>query len=1021
MNQMTMTPGRWELVMAWFDRVVTTGGAARRALLEEAERTDPDLRRELEALLDADGAAGEFLEQPAPIRLAQQTTAITPSLKGQRIGPYQLKQEIGQGGMGVVYLAERADGAYQQTVALKLVRNGFETEETHRRFRIERQILARLEHPHIARLLDGGTTEEGRPWLAMEYIEGEPITTYCAQHHLSIEARLRLFQAVCSAVQYSHQHFIIHRDLKPGNLLVTKDGVPKLLDFGIARLLEADPLVPSDSPTTKQRLMTPDYASPEQLCGEPINVTSDVYSLGVVLYELLTGVRPTPSTSRAAALQAEKPSLVVHRSQASTSRILRGDLDNILLKALRPEPQHRYASVEQLSEDIQRYLAHLPVLARRGSFAYRASKQFKRQRAALTTAVLVFLSLCAGLILTTWQARVAQAAQHQAEAERNNAEVQRQRAEAALQEANDQRQRAEEALARVQEERRKAESQRRLAEQAKAQALTQQRRAEQEQQHAAAALATAQQERARAERGFQDVRKLANAMLFEVHDEIAELAGATKARAVLVKLAQEYLGRVVTEAQGDQALQQELARAYMKLGDAQGNSRAGELGDKPAALNSYRQALQIRQNLLSASGESLLSRHELALNHSKLAQALEALEQRKEAIAEARQALRLLSELRAANPNDGPIFHDGISQYHLLCDLLRKAGENADALALTHQSIALLESHLQTAETRESGEVLYNDYQRFALMLRETSQEERALSYYQRALDLARTTAAQRTNNFNASYVQSDIYRGMALTLTRRKDFRRALGNYQQGHEIIASLAQLDPANIRLLDRLSTSHVNIAEVFLQLGDTGNALTHYRRAVELEERLHTQIPSRLPLLLADRLKVLADLLRAQGAYQEARAQYERAMRLVEPLVAQNPQNILARRRLGIYLVHIGTCQLKLGETGATQETLQAMLRLREELYQEDPENPSLQSDLAYGYCALGDWHAHLATTVAADSLTHWRAALAFYQRGLPLFLVLRDRGQLIGGTAAKPTGVIQDIAKCEAAIARLSRN
>lgn len=407
-----MTPARWDLVMQWFARVSAAEGEARTALLDEAERLDPNLRQELETLLNADAAAAEFLEQPAAEMLAQHTTPeALPSLIGQRIGPYQLQEVIGRGGMGVVYKAERVDGAYQQTVALKLVRHGFESADVLARFYRERQFLAHLKHPNIARLQDGGTTENGQPWFAMEYIEGEPIQEYCAQHQSSVTERLRLFQGICAAVQYSHQNSILHRDLKPNNILVTKDGVPKLLDFGIARLLAPDPLDPEMKLTTMQHPQTPEYASPEQIKKQPLDLTSDVYSLGVVLYELLTGTRPTTLFSKGNPTILEKPSAIVRTSSGKTtlpeatrvslSRILRGDLDTIILKALRYEPKHRYASVKQFSEDIQRYLDRLPVLARKGNLAYHAHKFLRRQRGAvmasgLTVVVLLLTAMGIG-------------------------------------------------------------------------------------------------------------------------------------------------------------------------------------------------------------------------------------------------------------------------------------------------------------------------------------------------------------------------------------------------------------------------------------------------------------------------------------------------------------------------------------------------------------------------------------------------------------------------------------------------
>jgi serine/threonine protein kinase len=288
----------------------------------------------------------------------------------------RLLREIGRGGMGAVYLAERADGQFDKRVAIKLIKRGMDTEAIVRRFHYERQILASLNHPNIARLFDGGTTEDGLPYFVMEYIEGEPLLDYCKRKGLDVEARLKLFLPVCSAVQHAHNNLIVHRDLKPSNILVTGDGDVKLLDFGIAKLLNANDA--SLSTLLGQRPMTPDYASPEQARGEQITTASDVYSLGVALYELLTGRRPyslselaLPEAVRVICEQeVERPSVVSSRSRDGLQRQrLSAELDNITLKAIRKEPQRRYASVEQFSEDIERYLAGLPVMAQPSTFS----------------------------------------------------------------------------------------------------------------------------------------------------------------------------------------------------------------------------------------------------------------------------------------------------------------------------------------------------------------------------------------------------------------------------------------------------------------------------------------------------------------------------------------------------------------------------------------------------------------------------------------------------------------------------
>jgi len=313
-----MTPERWQQIRGVFDQATSLGDEERAAYLDRVCAADPDLRHEVESLLQSNHQAGTgFLNTPA-IDLAPRSGS-GPSRVGRRIGSYNIVQEIGHGGMGEVYRAGRADGQYEKEVAIKLVRGGYDTASVLERFRHERQILASLDHPNIARLLDGGTTDEGIPYLVMELIEGTPIDQYCDGHKLNVSERLRLFVQVCSAVQYAHQRLVIHRDIKPGNILVTKEGVPKLLDFGIAKIL--DPA--SSAATTVAGPMTPEYASPEQVRGEPITTATDVYSLGVVLYQLLTGRSPYPKNTSvphefARAIceyEPERPSTVIRRPE----------------------------------------------------------------------------------------------------------------------------------------------------------------------------------------------------------------------------------------------------------------------------------------------------------------------------------------------------------------------------------------------------------------------------------------------------------------------------------------------------------------------------------------------------------------------------------------------------------------------------------------------------------------------------------------------------------------------------------
>jgi serine/threonine-protein kinase len=383
---------------------------------------DGQLRAEVDALIAAHESPPGILER----RLTPAPRPSTEPLIDRRIGPYRVVRELGRGGMGVVYLAERVDGEFRREVAIKLLRNSPDADELHRRFIAERQILASLSHPHIAQLLDGGTTQGQLPYLVMEYVDGLPITTYCDRHSLDVASRLRLFVDVCRAVNSAHQNLVIHRDIKPGNILVTAAGQVKLLDFGIAKLLNSA-MGGTTMPHTHTafRVMTPDYASPEQVRGDPLTTGSDVYALGVVLYELLAGRRPynvrtggerelqelvcerepeRPSTwaTRAPSpdeLEAPSPAEVASLRCTSPERLertLTGDLDAIVMMALRKEPRRRYGSAELLAEDIERHLNGLPVLARHPSRAYYLGKFLRRHRAAVSLGAVAALSLVAG-------------------------------------------------------------------------------------------------------------------------------------------------------------------------------------------------------------------------------------------------------------------------------------------------------------------------------------------------------------------------------------------------------------------------------------------------------------------------------------------------------------------------------------------------------------------------------------------------------------------------------------------------
>ena len=379
-----MTPQRWQSIELLFDQVADLPPAERACVLAAA---DAGLREEVERLLAADSRGGQAV-----------TAAVEEGhdlLVSQRFGPYRVTGLAGRGGMGAVFKAVRDDGAFQKQVAVKVMHTGLDGG----RFLQERAILAALEHPHIARLLDGGETETGAPYIVLEYVDGVPLLEYCSREKLSTTVRLRLFLDICSAVQYAHQNLVVHRDLKPGNILVTSDGMPKLLDFGIAKLLDNDPA----RTATAHQALTPHYASPEQVRGGAISAATDVYSLGVILYELLTGRRPYEFPS----LTAADIDKTVCDTEPAAPR-LSDDLDNIILKALRKEPARRYASVQQLADDIERSLTHLPVLARPDTFHYRAAKFLRRNWAPVAAAIVTIAGLSLGLYTANRERAIAQ-------------------------------------------------------------------------------------------------------------------------------------------------------------------------------------------------------------------------------------------------------------------------------------------------------------------------------------------------------------------------------------------------------------------------------------------------------------------------------------------------------------------------------------------------------------------------------------------------------------------------------------
>ncbi len=510
----------WTEVEAIFGAALEVPAAERAALLDARCNGRAALRAEVESLLASHERAGEFLNAHAASTLAD--PAATPDLTGRMMGPFRLIEPIGHGGMGVVYRAERTTSEFTQVAAVKVIDAPLQSAEMLRHFRTERQILAGLRHPSIVTLLDGGVGDDGYAFLAMEYVDGVAITAHTAAASLSLEERLRLIQRVCGAVQYAHQHGVVHRDLKPANILVTADGVPKVLDFGVAKLLSPTPSSPADTVTSPWRLpLTPNYASPEQLRGLPVTTACDIYALGVLLYELLTGARPYDTAGLpldevlriVTDVDPRRPSAAATASLPYPARVLRGDLDAIVLKAMSKDPARRYASAQELSEDLGRSLTRQPVIAREPSLGYVIAKTAERHRAAFAAAGISVLALLVALSVSLWE-------RHLAVVERNRATAR-----------------------------------------------------------------------------FNDVRQIADALIFKFDNAVQALPGSTPLRRQIVAEGLGYLEKLMSEPQRDETLTFEMARAYHRIGDVQGNPTVANLGDRDAARVSYRKAVALLRPL----------------------------------------------------------------------------------------------------------------------------------------------------------------------------------------------------------------------------------------------------------------------------------------------------------------------------------------------------------------------------------------------------------------------------------------
>lgn len=845
---------------------------------------DEDIRAEVESLMVLeDEVDGSALGLNAA-KLAQGfVEGSDAEMIGAEIGSYRIIREIGYGGMGAVYLAERIDGKFEQRVALKMLKREMNTGHLRRRFDQEREILASLEHPNIARLLDSGTTPDDVPFLAMEYVDGLPIDKYCSVNDVSINGRLELFRLVCLAVEFAHANLIVHRDLKPSNILVTDSGIPKLLDFGISKILGAEYQNPEIATVTRIGVMTPSYASPEQLQRKTVTTSTDIYSLGVILYELLCGHRPfehkefdiremysavletdpqLPSAVLAASsekfreLASARTAIIDSDVQADDKNAtrsdhvkhtgdvrlrlnptsLRGDLDNIVLKALRKEPERRYSSVAALSEDIKRHLAGLPVTARPNTFGYRAEKFVQRHRLGVMGGAVLATAITGGVATTFWQANIANI------------------------------------------------------------------------------------ERARAEKRFDDVRALANSFIYEFSPLIENVAGTMPARKLLVTRAKEYLDGLSAEAGDDPMFKEELARAYEKVGDLQGNPYNPNVGDVEGALSSYSRSLELRESILARDPSSIEAKRNIASvlgrigdiesnggSYEKAAPLYErALEYRKEAV--------------DADPSNFEARSDLAEMLRVRGLLYFFDGNNKKAIEYYRQSMAICEA-LKNERPDDPAAARSYAYSFVAIGEAQGWDNEFELGgeNLQKGLDLLIPLAARFSDNARIQRSLMLAYQKRAENYEDLEDMKLSVPLYEKGAEIAEKRLLSEPGSFQAKRDVAMGNKKLAQILIKAGRGAESLAKMNIALDQFRQLVDLDPNNKEAYydVANTRHSVGTTLFLLKRYAEALDVFAAADREFEKVMRMNPANTYAIRMRSINYEYTGNSYRELAQGPASK--------------------------------------------------------------------------------------------------------
>ena len=942
-----MNSAKWKTIKEVFSATLDLPAGERESFLIGCE---PEVSEEVKNLLAAHFEAENFIAAPFFIEKGIAEDDTKDTFVGKRVENYLITEKIGAGGMGAVYLAERVNSDFKGKVALKIIKRGMDSEAILKRFATERRILSTLKHPNIAQMIDGGISKEGLPFFVMEFVEGKPLNQYCRENNLTLNARLEIFRQICAAVEHAHKNLVVHRDLKPSNVIVNADGTPKLLDFGIAKLL-ADDTSETTVTMTQGKMFTPEYASPEQILGKNVSTATDIYSLGVILYEILTQHRPFDVKGKSfeeivksiCETEPPRPSETIENDQPTaeneppTPQIpknqLRGDLDNIILKALRKEPSERYGSVQQFSEDIARFLRGLPVLARPQTLKYRFGKYFKRHKAGVFAAALVLLSLVIGISAATWQAVVAR------------------------------------------------------------------------------------RERAKAEHRFNQARELAHTVLFEYHDQIKELPGATAVREKLVTDSLKYLDNLTQEGDNPPDLQREIVSAFRKVGDIQGSADTTNLGKTEAALNSYRKALEIQEQLAAANPSNIEDQKMLARIYLEVGQQILETGDSAEAENNYRKSLDIFSEALKIQPEDLKTQSDLARVWWHLAAIARAKNDFDGALEDYGRTLEIYRNlAVNDSSNKKHRRNIALTYKTMGAVLQLKHELAQALELFQKALAIDAENAAVDANDVSAQLDLSFTYGSLGSVNRDMQKYVEAVENYRNALLIRQKVFAADGKNVMAEMAVARARKEIGITLLHLKENQEARKNLEQAVSIYENLAASDPKNANKqnVLAETLTALADAFYNTDNPGAAAEKADQAAAIYENLSANHKDFAQDKSDVAAVRQTLAKISLKRKDAAAALENYRQALAILETdaAAEKTPEEASRTAEVYEGIADAG-----ILSNSGAENLIEAKTA---YRKSLNIWQELERKGKLTPENKDSLDRVSQKIVKCENAAAKLQK-